>query len=639
MDLSSISKSTTIAGKAKPGSFFKPTLQAKLSINEPNDIYEQEADAMADKVMRMTDGDLVQAKFFKPSAFPVQRKCAHCEEEEKRMQRKEMNEEEMSASSEMENYVDNLNNNGQPLPSQVRNFYEPRFGADFSQVRIHTDAAAAKSAQSINALAYTSGSNIVFNEQQYSPHTDSGKRLLGHELTHVAQQTGATALSPKSFVQRQNPPGTTTPPTTPPTTTTTPPTTAAPASTVNIAANCTQADIIDIVNQSLTWLDDIYQQLLEYDVDLTFSGIGTPSASFNRIRGALQQAFNTTDQTYAEVIRRRFLHVANVLRTQGRVSVNCDRQFCRGGGSSFTAAFVISPYTLAMCGTGTASSRPIAIFIHEMMHAAIPQVGISNTVTQNTGVSDRAYSSDRVFSFLSPEETLDNADSYAVLAQLLHARANTQIVSPVADTAPSCSNPSLILEAFARASQWNHFALNGLDTDVTLLNGAALNTLNSANLAMLNRAFPAVTNETQLIALRDAFQSLETSGYGNNWGLGCAVATDRNCTNAAVYTYGGKVSSTAVTLNRSINPADILEVCPDWFNLSNDDRIKTIFAAFLIGRPAWITAGFTLSNALVYAEGARVMTNEIIPAPTTTSAREHIESDFRFRNPPNPRVP
>ncbi|WP_315817953.1 hypothetical protein [Paraflavitalea speifideaquila] len=63
--------------------------QPKLTINQPNDIYEQEADAVADKVMRMTDKDTVQTKFFKPAVLFVQRKCTHCEAEENKLQRKE----------------------------------------------------------------------------------------------------------------------------------------------------------------------------------------------------------------------------------------------------------------------------------------------------------------------------------------------------------------------------------------------------------------------------------------------------------------------------------------------------------------------------------------------------------------------
>jgi hypothetical protein len=169
-------------------------IQPKLTINQPNDPYEQEADAMADKVMRMEQPG-IQLKQLPISS--VQKKCAHCQEEEKQMQRKEIDGKETIADNNVENYVGSLSSGGQPLPNNVRNFYEPRFGYDFSNVKVHTDTVAAKSAQSINALAYTSGSNIVFNNGQYSPNTDSGKRLLGHELTHVVQQ--GNTIQPKTI--------------------------------------------------------------------------------------------------------------------------------------------------------------------------------------------------------------------------------------------------------------------------------------------------------------------------------------------------------------------------------------------------------------------------------------------------------
>jgi hypothetical protein len=81
-----------------------------------------------------------------------------------------------------------LGTEGQPLEDETRAFMEPRFGHDFSRVRIHTDDRAVKSAELVNALAYTVGSDIVFNTGQYTPSTHAGKHLLAHELTHVIQQ-------------------------------------------------------------------------------------------------------------------------------------------------------------------------------------------------------------------------------------------------------------------------------------------------------------------------------------------------------------------------------------------------------------------------------------------------------------------
>jgi len=81
-----------------------------------------------------------------------------------------------------------LNSPGEALAPEARAFFEPRFGQDFSHVRVHQDARAAESARSVHALAYAVGNNLVFGAGQYAPRTSSGKMLLAHELTHVAQQ-------------------------------------------------------------------------------------------------------------------------------------------------------------------------------------------------------------------------------------------------------------------------------------------------------------------------------------------------------------------------------------------------------------------------------------------------------------------
>src|SRR5204863_9380471 len=77
---------------------------------------------------------------------------------------------------------------GKPLDRDTRGFMESRLGADFSDVRVHTDARASESAQSVQAHAYTLGSDVVFQSGKYAPQSDSGKRMLAHELTHVVQQ-------------------------------------------------------------------------------------------------------------------------------------------------------------------------------------------------------------------------------------------------------------------------------------------------------------------------------------------------------------------------------------------------------------------------------------------------------------------
>ena len=87
---------------------------------------------------------------------------------------------------------DVLRTPGQPLDAPTRSMMEPRFGEDFSQVRVHTDSRAAESASAVNALAYTVGSHIVFGRGQYAPQSSPGRNLLAHELTHTVQQAGVS---------------------------------------------------------------------------------------------------------------------------------------------------------------------------------------------------------------------------------------------------------------------------------------------------------------------------------------------------------------------------------------------------------------------------------------------------------------
>jgi hypothetical protein len=182
-------------------------LQAKLTISEPNDPYEEEADRVADAVMRMPDPASARPDVGASRAARVsdlQRMCAECKED---LQRKaSFDEGEQQSTSEIESFVGSLSGRGQPLAPSTRAFFEPRFGVDLGDVRVHSDAGADHSARSIQALAYTAGNNIVFRAGQYAPESEHGRRLLAHELTHVMQQGALASASAMPTVQRQHPP-------------------------------------------------------------------------------------------------------------------------------------------------------------------------------------------------------------------------------------------------------------------------------------------------------------------------------------------------------------------------------------------------------------------------------------------------
>jgi hypothetical protein len=153
-------------------------LQAKLKIGQPNDIYEQEADRVAEQVMRMSD--------------PVLQKCSKCGPDKRKfLQTKGSSEQALFTGGQNVPPIvrDVLGSSGQPLDPITRTFMEQRFGYDFSQVRVHAGTTAEQSARDVNAHAYTVGYNIVFGEAQFAPETHRGRRLIAHELAHVVQQS------------------------------------------------------------------------------------------------------------------------------------------------------------------------------------------------------------------------------------------------------------------------------------------------------------------------------------------------------------------------------------------------------------------------------------------------------------------
>ncbi len=227
-------------------SFFSPrTIQPKpvspagrLTIDEPNDKYEVEADAMADKVVqRLSTNNNFTSSGISDGNTTIQTKCTECGEEEKlnikedpelslktifesngenlqgNLQMKsleshfvqtkcpncEENENVQAKSEEanskkthtLESNLNSSNGSGRPLSSDVNDSMGSAFDADFGGVRVHTDKRAVQMNKELNAQAFTHRNNIYFNEGKYDTNSTIGKHLLAHELTHTLQQNGS----------------------------------------------------------------------------------------------------------------------------------------------------------------------------------------------------------------------------------------------------------------------------------------------------------------------------------------------------------------------------------------------------------------------------------------------------------------
>ncbi len=237
-----VSRAEPVFAKTRRQGFFSGSVQRKLAVGKAGDKYEKEADSVADKVVQglaTTEGtsttlptihakpisssitSIVQNKctecekedklkdkelenetlqtfqlkpIFESNAepdeedAPVQRKCAHCEEEEEKLHRKEDPAKNESATSSMESTLNESKAGGSALPSEMNRNMSHEFGHDFSDVRIHTDSSAAQMSKELNAQAFTHGSDIYFSAGKYDTTSTAGRHLLAHELAHTVQQ-------------------------------------------------------------------------------------------------------------------------------------------------------------------------------------------------------------------------------------------------------------------------------------------------------------------------------------------------------------------------------------------------------------------------------------------------------------------
>lgn len=205
----------TIGNRATVGLISSaPPIQAKLTLGPAGDAYEQEADQVADQVVRQIESESVQRQEeeeelqMKPLAGDIrslQRTAVDPIRRAFMIQRNGLEEEEMlqgkyehgpeggEVDPGVTSQIQAARGGGRPLDDNVRGSMESGFGADFSGVRVHTDAQAADLNRSLNARAFTVGNDIFFGNSEYNPGNSNGQKLLAHELTHTVQQGAAQA--------------------------------------------------------------------------------------------------------------------------------------------------------------------------------------------------------------------------------------------------------------------------------------------------------------------------------------------------------------------------------------------------------------------------------------------------------------
>ncbi|MGC1375909.1 MAG: DUF4157 domain-containing protein, partial [Anaerolineales bacterium] len=179
------------AEAAKPG---------KLTVSEPGDQQEIEADQVAEQVMKMPDRAAPPPPDDDENKNPNGNAILNRYLQREPIQRAGDGIGGGTVNEATQARIEGMQQGGKPLPDSEREFFEPRMGVDLSNVRVHTDSAAADTSKELNARAYTVGPHVAFNSGEFQPGTTEGRKLLGHELTHVVQQ--GAAASRKPAVQR-----------------------------------------------------------------------------------------------------------------------------------------------------------------------------------------------------------------------------------------------------------------------------------------------------------------------------------------------------------------------------------------------------------------------------------------------------
>ena len=331
---------------------------------------------------------------------------------------------------------DVLRSPGQPLDAGTRTFFEPRFGHDFSKVRIHADARADQSARAVNALAYTVGPQIVFGSGLYQPGDASGRRLLAHELTHVVQQkdhasvgrplrvglsrdpseseaerAASASMDNRAFhsvehasrlVQRQNAGAHEPTPTGDP---------ASPAQSPPTPSteHCTPPQTAQIekeLGEARTWLDDAEPKISAFN-----AGTASP-ADAAAVKAAMAANFHTTNPADVSKIASNFASLRTALN--GAETIECaSSSWCDPNNVAYVRgrwAWVRRLFDINVCPLyftcGNAMIR-VKVFIHERAH-------------QYPGATDNAYEHESSYATLSVADAIDNADSYAVATRQIH---------------------------------------------------------------------------------------------------------------------------------------------------------------------------------------------------------------------------
>jgi hypothetical protein len=623
----------------------KLPIQTKLAVSEPGDAFEQEADRVAGQILRAPAPDVSHGAKREAEAAPRVTPLRSS------VSRKKTRDGEHGVADETMEQEPVPRTPGRSLPASARAFFEPRFGRDFGHVRVHADAEAARSAQALGARAYTAGAHIVFGAGEYRPDTDRGRGLLAHELVHTVQQSAQSgAHAPmiqrqtgdqqaqsgggqqgqaqqqgqgqqQGQAQQQSGQG-------------------APAPAPAPARSACDLAIDDIVAQSLPLLRDAIGQLTNYEpAQHAVENGGPTTPEVTRVGTALDYDFHTRESGYAQIIRKRLEMMEQRLSSRANLSLTCavpgDPECAVVSFTHSTEAYTPDVDKVVFCKVGTTGSRPTYTFIHELAHAVMPNFGsMTPPTTKADTPTDRAYEHQRLYHYLSPEEALDNAESYGLLVQHLVARQTTPAATPYTDSISGCTDTASVNVAVARAEDWNLIAARWMAAAATLVQRSNA-PLDPTDAARITPHFSG-TGLTDLQRLQANYQAIADS-FNNSVDVRCAKGS-AGC-GSGVLGWGRDKNATASAVgNAAAAGADFfINLCPAWFGTDLETRVRSVYALYILSRPNHIVTN-PQSNVLLkrdqayeYVDLAHDLYTKERPPPKAQFLLEHQLADYKVQ--------
>ncbi len=380
-------------------------LQRKLTVGASNDPLEKEADRVAGQVMAASSHPAVGG-----APMRIQRFTGHSTGE----------------TGKAPASVDRvLASSGRPLDSALQQDMEQRFGYDFSRVRVHSGTAAEQSAREVNAHAYTVDHNIVFGTGQLAPGTREGRRLLAHELTHFLQQMSTARIGEVELAESNTDLGKKADPfASQPdygsTLNTTPVGTRLvlsrkdkqpPAPETEDCSDAQTEMLKNHLDDARTWVNAATPKVVSYayfNANPRVSAVPKNPKEMDMVRDALRDNFHTTKDGVLS-IRDGFQELRTALN--GSFTFECEEEGCTD--QAYVRGAIAPVRRLGdihVCPPWFDCKdyyRRVTTLIHERAH-------------QYPGATDNAYEWEGSYTALSPDDAIDNAESYAVAARQIY---------------------------------------------------------------------------------------------------------------------------------------------------------------------------------------------------------------------------